>query len=357
MERILTDKANYLATHGYQVTIVTTEQKGRETAFPLAEGIVLKDLAIGYEDNNGTSFLNKLLSYPAKQRRHRKALAAVLAEERPDIAVSLFDGDERFLHKMKDGSKKVLEIHFSRFKRLQYGRKGLWALADRCRSARDGSIVRKYGRFVVLTEEDLGYWKKPVNACVIPNFLSRIPKDTAASDNKTVLAVGRCDHQKGFERLIRAWAILPGPWGWKLRIVGDGPQRGELQKLAKKLCVEDSIEFPGICQDMDKEYREAAFLAVSSRYEGLPMAMLEAQSYGLPIVAYDCKCGPRDVISDGEDGILVKEGNIPLMTLALTRMMEDERMRKEMGGVALKRSERWNRERIMEKWTELFANI
>ena len=135
MERVLTDKANWLVSHGYQVTILTTEQQGRPVAFPLDDRIVTRDLGIGYEDNNGKSLVDKLIHYPAKQLKHRKALKKALRELRPDITVSMFCNEVNLIHRMKDGSVKVLEVHFLRFKRLQYARRGLWALADRWRSA------------------------------------------------------------------------------------------------------------------------------------------------------------------------------------------------------------------------------
>ena len=130
MERVLANKANWFAHQGHDVTIITTEQKGREPFFSLDKQITCHDLGIGYEENNGGTFLNKVLHYPFKQYRHRKRLTRLLEQIKPDITVSMFCNDVSFLPKIKDGSKKVLEIHFSKFKRLQYARKGLWRLAD-----------------------------------------------------------------------------------------------------------------------------------------------------------------------------------------------------------------------------------
>lgn len=357
MERILSLKANYLAKLGYDVTIVTTEQKGRPEAFPLEGSIRLVDLGIGYEDNNGKSFVDKLVHYPAKQHRHRKALAKLLQELRPDVTVSLFDGDERFLYKIKDGSKKVLELHFSRYKRLQYNRGGIWALADRLRSYQDERTVSKYDRFVVLTEEDLKNWGSPANACVIPNFLNGMPDEPATLGRKTVLAVGRYDYQKGFDRLISAWAMLPANHRWKLRLVGEGPLRDALAQQVKDLGVQDSVFIDKTHRNMDAVYHDASIYALSSHYEGLPMVLLEAQSHGLPIVAFDCKCGPSDVVTDEVDGLLVPEGDVPALAKALERIMDNPRLRKEMGARALLSAARWDKESIMQQWILLFASI
>ena len=115
MERVLANKANWLVNHGYEVTIVTTDQKGRRPFFSLDERIVCYDLGIGYEENNGKSFLNKLLRYPYKQYKHRKRLAALIKQIKPDITISMFCNDVSILPRIKDKSKKILEIHFSKF--------------------------------------------------------------------------------------------------------------------------------------------------------------------------------------------------------------------------------------------------
>ena len=159
MERALALKANWLAAHGCKVYVVTTDQRGLPSAFQMDPSIEFRDLDINYDANNGASFASKILHYPYKQLKHRCALANVLHEIKPDIAISMFCNDASFLPRINDGSRKVLEIHFSRFKKLQYGRKGLWALADRWRYRADARIAAKYDKFVVLTEEDHGYWE------------------------------------------------------------------------------------------------------------------------------------------------------------------------------------------------------
>ena len=119
MERVLANKANYLAVHGYEVVIITTDQRGKQPFFDLDRRIRCHDLGINYEENNGKSFLNKLVHYPFKQWKHRKRLSECLKQTNADIAVSMFCNDASLLWKMNDGSRKILEIHFSRYKRRQ----------------------------------------------------------------------------------------------------------------------------------------------------------------------------------------------------------------------------------------------
>ena len=358
MERVLANKANWLVCHGHKVAIVTTDQRGEAPFFPLDKRITCYDLGINYEENNGRSFLNKLLHYPIKQYRHRKRLAALLQQIKPDITVSMMCNDVSFLPKMKDGSHKVLEIHFSKFKRLQYGRKGLWRWADIYRNRQEEHQVRRFDRFVVLTEEDKGYWGDLPNIEVIPNARTFNPNTMTSLNTQRVIAVGRYTHQKGFERLIEAWNKVCRQYpDWHLDIIGDGEEREPLQALIDRLGIGDSITLCPPTTDMDAVYREAAIVAMSSRYEGLPMILLEAQAYGLPIVSFACKCGPADVVTDGIDGFLIPEWDIEALAQKLATVMEDDALRQRMGEAARKSSERYEEEGVMKKWVSLFEGL
>ena len=358
MEKILSDKANWLAGHGYEVTIITTEQKGRPDAFPLDSRIARRDLDIGYESNNGSSLWNKLIHYPIKQYRHRKRLTEALMEIRPDITISMFCNEQGFLPSIKDGSRKVLELHFSRLKRLQYGRKGLWGLVDRVRSANEVRQVRRFHRFVTLTKEDLSMWGDIPGICSIPNGIRLQDIVPGGHESNTVIAVGRYMYQKGLDRLIDAWKIIcdelgPGH-GWELHLLGDGELRSSLQDQIDRLGLSGSVQLRGNVKDMPSEYRKAAILALSSHYEGLPMALIEAQAYGLPAVSFDCKCGPREVIVDGQTGVLVPEGDVQALARALLDLIRNPEKRRRMSAEASRMAARFDFEAIMKQWDELF---
>lgn len=357
MERVLTNKANWFARNGYEVVIVTTDQKGRKPYFALHPSVRCIDLGIGYEDNNGGSLLNKILHYPVKQLRHRKALKKVLTTERPDITVSMFCNDVSFISGIKDGSKKVLEVHFSRFKRLQYGRKGLWGFVDRWRSDNDVRLARKFNAFVVLTREDAGYWDTD-NIHYIPNARTFEKVTPAKLENRKVITIGRYAYQKGYDLLIKVWAEVHRQCpDWVLDIIGDGEDRDKLQEMVRFLGLEGSINLKHSTQDIEKEYLDASIVALSSRYEGLPMILLEAQSFGLPIVSFGCKCGPKDVITDGKDGFIVGEEDIDGMAEKIVTLIRDEGLRKSMGSAALAASERYSEKAVMQQWVTLFGEI
>lgn len=358
MERVLANKANYLAALGYEISIITTDQQGRGSYFELDNRIRQYDLNINYLDNTGKGLLIKLLSYPRKQKLHKIKLEELLKELKADIVISMFDNDSSFMYKLNDGSKKILEIHFSRFKRIQYGRKGILGIVDKWRNINDLRLAKQYDRFVVLTEEDKSYWGSLPNIEVIPNANSFIPSNRASLDCNRVIAVGRYDYQKGFDELIKIWKkIYDKNSDWRLDIFGDGPLKDELENLIKDLELSDIVRLHPPVKNIEKEYLESSILAMTSRYEGLPMALLEAQVCGLPMVAYACKCGPKDIIQDGINGYLIPEGDQQLMSERLLKLMNETKLRKNMGNEAFVLSDNFSEERVMKKWLNIFENI
>ena len=355
MERVLSNKANYLAAHGYEVTIVTTDQRGRRPFFALDGRIECVDLDVNYETNNGKSFFNKLVHYPFKQLKHKRRLTKVLNLIKPDITVSMFCNDVAFLPSIQDGSKKVLEVHFSRFKRLQYDRKGLWRLADKWRNRNEQRQVACFDKFVVLTHEDKDYWEGHANIEVIPNAQTFACDVPAALESKTVVAVGRYTYQKGFDMLLRAWRrVCDSIDDWQLHIVGEGEMKESLQQQILDLSLEDRVELCPATSDIQSVYREASVLVLSSRYEGFGMVLLEAQTAGVPTVSFDCKCGPSDIVADGVTGYLVPANDIPALAEKLLVLMRDETLRKQMGRNAFADASRFSEKAVMQRWTDLF---
>jgi glycosyltransferase involved in cell wall biosynthesis len=302
--------------------------------------------------------MSKILHYPFKQGKHKKRLTKLLVDLQADVVISLFDNDVSFISKINDGSKKVLEIHFSRFKRLQYGRKGLWKWADVFRSKTDFKLASTFDKFVVLTEEDKGYWGDLPNIEVIPNARSFNPVKTAVLDERRVIAIGRYNYQKGFEYLIDAWKIVHEKCPeWELDIIGEGELRLAFQHRINDHDLDGCVHLKEPTAQIEEAYLHASVLALSSRYEGLPMILLEGQAFGLPIVSFECKCGPRDVITDGEDGFLVPEGNTSDLAAKIIQLIEDDKLRKKMGRAAKRNSERFAEPIIMDRWIRLFNNL
>lgn len=359
MERVLLNKVRWLAAAGHEIIVVTTDQQDRPTFYDFPTEVRLIDLGINYSLDNFEPLYKRIPSYLRKRRMHRRKLTELLMRERPDITISLYPSESSFIPEIKDGSKKILELHFNRYFRLQYGRKGLTGLIDRYRSRKDERIARKFDSFVVLTEEDKTYWGNMPNISVIPNAALPMPLKSDCTA-KRVIAVGRLDYQKGFDRLINVWELVKknsASEGWRLDIFGQGEWLDMLEDMIQSKGLSDSTKINVPTDEIAKEYAGSSILAMTSHYEGFPMVMIEAMSAGLPVVTFDYKCGPRDIISDGIDGLIVPDGDLNAFATALLGLMADDNRRKQMGSAATMIIDRYSEERVMLQWTSLFEKI
>ena len=361
MERVLLNKVTYLSQlPGWEVSIVTTDQHHRPPFYPFPEKVRMTDLDINYSDDNDKGAWKKITGYLRKRREHKRKLTALLEKERPDIVVSLYPSESSFIPDIKDGSKKVLELHFCKFFRLQYGRKGLLGWIDRLRTRQDERIVRRFDKFVVLTREDKGYWGKLPNIEVVPNAAMHVSESYSDVTNKRVIAVGRLDYQKGFDRLIEAWEWIQrtGKFAdWQLDIFGQGEWREMLQRMVDEKGLQHSVQIHRPTRQIGEEYVKSSLLVMSSHYEGFPMVMIEAMACGLPVVSFDYKCGPKDIIQHGINGLLVHEGDVKALAEAMVEVMTDEVYRKMLSRNAKKVVDTYSEEAVMKQWIRLFTSI
>ena len=144
---------------------------------------------------------------------------------------------------------------------------------------------------------------------------------------------------------------------WVLKIFGSGEKYDYVNNCIIESNLEKVIEIHEPTSDIQQEYLNSSIFVLSSRYEGLPMVLLEAMSCGLPVVSYDCKCGPKDIIKDGIDGFLVREGDIDDLARKIMLLIESEDLRKQMGTKAYQKSKLYSQETIMTKWEEVFESV
>lgn len=361
MERVLLNKVTYLsALPEWEVSVVTTDQHQRPSFYPFPEKVRMTDLEINYSDDNDKGIWKKITSYLCKRKEHKRKLTALLLKEKPDIVVSLYPSESSFIPDIKDGSKKVLELHFNKFFRIQYGRKGIIGLIDRWRTRQDERIVRRFDKFVVLTNEDKGYWGGLPNIEVIPNAAIHVSKNYSEVKNKRVIAVGRLDYQKGFDRLIQAWKLVQhtGRFSdWKLDIFGQGEWREMLQQMIDKQGLQNTVKINPPTNAILNEYVHSSLLVMSSNYEGFGMVLVEAMSCGVPVISFDCKCGPKDIIQPGINGLLVPNGDIQALADAMMKVMEDEAYRKMLSLNARKVVDTYSEQAVMSQWILLFTSI
>lgn len=361
VERVLTMKANHLAEHyGYDITIILTEGKDKGLFYPLSDKIKVVNLDIGFEELWTCSFAKKVRVYLRKQHLYKKLLTAELMRIRPDITISLLRREINFLTSIKDGSKKVGELHVNRanYRNFEKGKgnflKNLFAqwwmhnLVGK---------LRGLDRFIVLTDEDRKAWGELSNVTHIPNPLTLTPIVKSPLTQKRLLSVGRYAYQKGYDMLLKAWALVEKDHlDWSLAIYGDGNSEPYLRQAMELGIDMERCTLNPPTKTIQNEYANSSLYVMSSRFEGLPLVLIEAMACGLPVVSFDCPCGPKDVVTP-QSGVLVKSGDIGALATALSRLMSDADERRRLSQGAIQRSAFYDINHIGEQWNHLFQTV
>jgi glycosyltransferase involved in cell wall biosynthesis len=212
---------------------------------------------------------------------------------------------------------------------------------------------RLYDRFVVLTGQNAGQWPGR-NVRVIPNPLSFYPESVSTLGTKRIISVGNVHHGKGYDRLLEAWRMLAGKYtDWRIDIFGKGTADGEFERAAAAV----GIRVNKPVRDIEREYLASSIYALPSRHEGFGVVLTEAMACGVPAVAFDCPCGPSDIIRNGEDGFLVENGDIDGFAHRLSTLMDNAALRRDMGARARNNVRRFDIETVAAKWNELFREL
>ena len=360
VERVLTLKANYFAEHyDYDVTIILTEGKDKPCAYPISNKVKLVYLDINFEELWTCSFVKKVFLYLKKQRVYKRKLKAELMRIRPDITDSLLRREINFLTKIKDGSVKIGELHVNRLNYRNFETNETSFIKILFSRFWMNSLVRhlkRLDRFVVLTEEDKNNWPELNNVIAIPNPISFNTDSVSRLEKKNVLAVGRYAYQKGYDMLLKAWAIVEKKCPeWELNVYGQG-DREPYDKIAKELQLKN-CHLNGSVSNINEKYLDSSVFVISSRFEGLSMSLLEAMSFGLPVVSFACPCGFRDVITSGVNGVLVPKNNVEMLADQIIEVIQNPKFRNELGKKARERSQDFRLDVLAEKWRELFESL
>lgn len=362
VERVLTLKANYMAdVLGYDITIVLTEGMNKPLFYPLSDKITVINLDVDFEALWTCSFTKKIFVYLQKQRIFKKRLSGVLMRLKPDITVSLLRREINFINKIKDGSRKIGELHVNRsnYRNFEAGDTNfVKRLFARYWMHNLVSHLKRLDRFVVLTEEDKASWTELSNVEVIPNPLAFDIDQVSPLINKRVIAVGRYVYQKGFDLLLQAWKMIEQQHpDWELAIYGMG-DRTPYEQIIEELQIDRTrCHLNGSTSDIKAEYLNSSLFVFSSRFEGFGMVLIEAMACGLPVVSFDCPCGPKDIVRHNEVGLLVPSGNIDSLAEAMHQMMSDNIFRQQMAAAAIINAKRFQLDGIALRWKALFEEI
>ncbi|NLN32164.1 MAG: glycosyltransferase family 4 protein [Flavobacteriaceae bacterium] len=367
MGRVLNVKANYLAeVLGHEVTIITYRQFQDPVYFTYSDKVKMVHL-----DLDDPSFRLKELSFFEKRKQiqafmseYREKVENYLQNNPTDVCISMFLGAEyKFLTEIKDGSKKIIEFHFnfdiSPF-RIFNQKKSLKNFRNFLQIKSLKKKVDRFDKLVVLTEEDAVVWRKYFqNIHVITNPITINSEHINASlKSKVTLAVGRLTQQKGFDYLIDAWkTVHENQPDWKLQIYGEGELQDALNRQIQKNGLEDVVEIKDPVKNIEQVYEQSSLFVLSSRFEGFVLSLLEAMSCALPVVSFDCKYGPTQLIQYGENGFLVPLGNTKILAEKILEVLKDEDLRNSMGKSAKKTSENYSVPSIMAEWDKLFLSL
>ena len=367
MERVLTQKVNWLAAHtSHEITILTTERVPDGTPkcyFPLSEKVQVEELNIDFNADYTKPLLSKYYAHMRRMSAYKRALTEYIEQHGIDLCISLGGKEIAFLRHLP--CRTIAEMHFAMNQRKQLlmanHTGAFWSLLGAIRTRQLVSDVKPLERLVVLTEADKEAWEKAgcTNVTVIPNpcMLDNCQLSTIHSQfPKTVLAVGRLHEQKGFDLLLEAWQPIEKHYPeYSLRIVGEGAKRAELEAQIENLHLQH-VTLAGRAADMAKEYAVASLFVLSSRYEGLPLALIEAMWSGTPCVAFDCPQGPAELLADGR-GWLVENGNVEKLTQQLidTLAHPDEAAARAAKAQAFAQAT-YSEAAIMPQWEKVIDN-
>lgn len=340
-ERVLSIIANGLAERGYQISIISLWGNGG-SFFPIREDIPVY-------------WIEEL--YPGKMAaKELLGIRAILRREQTQVLVDVDIILCFYSFILRCFSPRIYHIsweHFNFF--YNFRRKHFLRKVSRI-------LVGTFSQqLIVISDEDKTYYQENLRLrCNINRIYNPNPYEeefVKEKEEKIIFAAGRLTGVKGFDLLIKSWKLLEEKYpDWQVVVAGEGEDRKILENmiLVERL---KKIHFIGNVSNIEKYYENAAFFVLPSRDEGFGMVILEAMDFAIPVVSFDCKAGPKEIITDGENGFLVEPENIEEFAHKMELLIKDENLRREMGKTAKRSTGRFAKDTILDEWEKLLGTI
>ena len=350
-ERVLVLLANGFIEAGHQISVVTLSNKDTDF-YQLPSGVKRIDLDLIGESKSITQAISSNFQ---RVTLLRKAIQGT----KPDLVISFLRITNILtLLASINVSYPVIVTEHNDAKIFSYGK--LWE-SLRHLTYRYCSLVVSVSQGVDNSLEPLPKSKRAViyNPILIPeNNEKDILPSTVDPNKNWLVSMGRLTKQKGYDLLLKAFQpVAKKHPDWQLLILGQGELKEELETIKDELGLANKVVFTGSVRNPFAILRKARLFVMASRNEGFPMAHGEALACGCPVIATDCPSGPREMIRDGVDGVLVPNGDISALSTAMEKLISDEKERKRLATNAPEVTQRFSLEKIVEKWEELFSQI
>lgn len=364
-ERVMSIMANYWAAQGWQITILTFDDGaqppfydlvGVGDSLPLGDSrswenrrIDLQPLGISPD-----SFKFSVSSVSYNLRRIQVLKQAII-DSQPDLVISFVNTTNILTLLACRGLnvKTIVSEHVHpSFSQLNKATQLLQKL-----------VYRQADLIAVQTHAALPFF--PIDkykTFVIPNPVvlqkSEPIQSQLYTDDRHLLAIGKLIPQKGFDLAIKAFAQIAQRYPeWTLTILGEGEMRSELEKLCMELDLEDRVFMPGIVKNVDAHLRKADIFILPSRFEGFPITLCEAMACGVPVIASNCLSGPREIIHDGIDGMLVLPDSVSALATGLHQLISDPGKRQYFAHHSPKVLDRFGVEAVGAIWNRAIAQV
>ncbi len=364
IERMLALKANFLVEEDCDVTMLTYEQNSIDFPYPLSTKVKCTDLNVHLYAAYKYSYPKRYFVNKDLRNQLAMAIRNYLRNNKTDIVVCT-DKDPielQILASVHTTEKIVVEGHTSMVdKKMQIKRANsiisklqAWRTCINLKQA-----IARFDLYIALTPEDSQLWQQQVKTAVIPNFLSTYPEETVnlKIEHKRVISVGRLNYQKGQDMLLKAWKSIEDKHpDWHLDIFGDGNDKVMLEDLIKKMNLMNVIIHPSTT-DIYAEYKTSDFLVCSSRWEAFGLIIMEAMACGIPAISFDCDNGPRNIITEGEDGLLAKKENVTDLAIKMSTLIENHNLRIRMGEKAHENMKKYNAEKASKQYLNFLETL